>query len=55
MKAISMTSEIFGNINNLFDTEYIADATDGANHDWRTSPVYYGFGRTWSCGLRINF
>jgi hypothetical protein len=46
---------IYGNVINLFDTEFISDADDGANNDWRTAQVYYGIGRTWSTGLRVNF
>lgn len=46
---------LVGNINNLFDTEYISDATDGGNHDWQTAEVYYGWGRSWSVTLRVNF
>lgn len=46
---------LIGNINNLFDTEYITDATDGSNHDWKTSSVFYGFGRTWSVSLKLKF
>lgn len=46
---------IYGNIINLLDTEYISDADDGADNDWKTARVYYGIGRTWSTGLRINF
>ena len=47
---------ISGNINNVFDQEYITDATDGANHDWKTAyGVFYGFGRTYSVRLKCNF
>lgn len=46
---------IFGNITNFMDTEYISDADDGKNNDWKTARVYYGIGRTWSTGLRVNF
>ena len=46
---------IYGNVINLFDTEYISDANDGASNDWRAAQVYYGIGRTWSTGLRVNF
>jgi hypothetical protein len=46
---------IYGNVINLFDTEYISDADDGSSNDWRTAQVYYGIGRTWSTGLRVNF
>lgn len=54
-KVGGMNATIYGNVSNLFDTEYIADATDGEDHDAATSYVFYGFGRTWSAGLRINF
>lgn len=46
---------IYGNVTNLFNTEYISDADDGKNNDWRTAKVYYGIGRNWSTGLRIYF
>ncbi|HBI80712.1 MAG TPA: TonB-dependent receptor [Bacteroidales bacterium] len=51
----NFNATLYGNVNNLLDTEYIADATDGVNHDEFTSYVFFGFGRTWSTGLRINF
>jgi len=51
----SFNATIYGNVSNLLDTEYIADATDGTYHDEFSSYVFYGFGRTWSAGLRINF
>jgi len=44
-----------GNIFNLLDQEYITDATDGADHTWKTAQVFYGFGRTWSTTLKIKF
>ena len=44
-----------GNMQNVFDAVYITDATDGSNHDWKTSPVFYGFGRTISGTLKIKF
>ena len=46
---------LYINANNVTDTEYIADARDGKNHDMKSALVYYGFGRTWATGLRINF
>lgn len=42
---------IYTNVNNLTNVKYIADAKDGANHDWQTALVYYGFGTTWSLSL----
>lgn len=45
-----------GNVNNLFDQEYIADARDGGSHNWETATrVLYGFGRTYSVRLKFNF
>ncbi len=48
-------ASIIGNIQNLFDAEYITDATTGVANDWETSPVFYGFGRTFSTTLKIKF
>lgn len=48
-------ASLYMNVNNLFNTGYVADATDGGNHDMASSLVYLGFGRTWAAGLRINF
>ena len=43
-----------GNINNLFNQEYIADAWDGST--WEdVQRVFYGFGRTYSVRLKFNF
>lgn len=43
-----------GNVNNLFDQEYIADAWDGST--WEdVERVFYGFGRTYSVRLKFNF
>ncbi len=54
-KINGLKSRIFGKVTNVFDTEYITDADDGVEHNWQTSPVYYGFGRTFSIGMKINF
>jgi outer membrane cobalamin receptor len=49
-------STLSGNINNLFNQEYISQAYDGANHDWQSAyRVFYGFGRTMSLRLKVNF
>ena len=55
-----LKASIFGNVNNLFDTEYISDAQatfhpkDGTS-DPSNSTVFFGLGRTWTTGLKINF
>ncbi len=46
---------LIGNVNNLFDTQYISDATDGTSHTWSDAQVYYGWGRSWSVTLKIRF
>jgi hypothetical protein len=45
----------YGNVNNLLDTWYISDANDGPAHDAKTSLVWYGYGRTWTAGIKFNF
>ncbi len=42
-------------MNNVFDTEYISDARDGSGSVSSTSLVYYGYGRTFSLGAKLNF
>ena len=51
----TLDANLYGNVNNLFNTEYVGDADDGADHDNKTSVVYFGFGTTWSTGLKIYF
>lgn len=46
---------ISGNLNNVLDKEYIADAEDGKDHDEASAKVFYGFGRTFSLRLKITF
>ena len=48
-------ASVYGRINNAFDTEYVSDAADGQNHDAASAIVFYGFGRTWSIGLKLRF
>lgn len=45
-----------GKVNNLLGAEYICDAVDGADHDWKTAyRVFYGFGRSYSVGMKVTF
>ena len=48
-------ASLVGNIDNIFDAEYISDAYDGVDHDAKTAQVFYGFGRTWSVSLKLKF
>jgi iron complex outermembrane receptor protein len=58
----NFNASLFGNVNNLFNVEYISDAnaqflgSNGAkvsNAD--NSLIYFGTGRTFTTGLKINF
>jgi outer membrane cobalamin receptor len=51
----NLDASINGNVQNLFDAEYISKSDDGDNHNAESALVYYGFGTTWSTGLKINF
>ncbi len=51
----SLDAVVYGNVNNLFNKEYISEAQDGANHDRETATVWYGLGRTWTTGLKLIF
>jgi len=55
-KMANLKSSLFVNVNNVFDTEYISDAYDANGTSTAAgSTVFYGFGRTWTTGLKINF
>ncbi|MFV8225218.1 TonB-dependent receptor [Christiangramia aquimixticola] len=43
------------NVYNMTNTEYIANAQNGLNNDARTARVWYGFGRTYTVGAKLNF
>jgi len=51
----NINATIYGRINNLFNVEYISDARGGQGEGYETASVYYGTGRTFSVGLKINF
>ena len=53
-----------GNINNLFDTMYIAESetnihAEAGSQTWNgidvRNSVWFGFGRTWNASLKYNF
>jgi outer membrane receptor for Fe3+-dicitrate len=48
-------ANLTGRINNLFDTDFIADSLDGSGSVAETALVYYGFGRTFSVGASFKF
>lgn len=51
-----LKTTLSGNIENLFNQEYINSAFDGGDHTWKTAyRVFYGFGRNMSLKLKVNF
>ncbi len=50
-----LNATLIANVNNVFDTEAIRDATDGRSFDHNTALVYYGWGRSWTTTLRVRF
>ncbi|WP_298364065.1 carboxypeptidase-like regulatory domain-containing protein [uncultured Lutibacter sp.] len=52
----NLDTTLTGKMNNIFDVEYISDAyDDGEFHTAEGAKVYYGAGRTFSLGLKVNF
>lgn len=52
----STRATLSGNVNNVFDQEYIADATDGGDGTWQSANrIFYGFGRTYTVRMKISF
>ncbi len=54
-KIAGLDATLISNINNIFNTEVIRDATDGTSFNYDTAIVYYGWGRTWTTSLRVKF
>lgn len=48
-------AQINANVFNVLDTEYISDAQDGNNSVAENALVYFGAGRTYTVGAKINF
>ncbi|MBB6460844.1 TonB-dependent receptor [Flammeovirga kamogawensis] len=47
---------VYGNVDNLLNSEYITDAQDGADHTAQSATrIYYGTGRTWNMGMKLKF
>jgi outer membrane receptor protein involved in Fe transport len=60
LKIAGLNTSLYVNVLNLLDTEYLSDgfarfnSTTGIS-DASNSQVYYGTGRTWTTGLKVNF
>ncbi|MHA7942667.1 TonB-dependent receptor [Formosa sp. 3Alg 14/1] len=46
---------LVGRMNNVFNTEYVANGFDGTDSIAENARVFYGFGRTFSVGAQFNF
>jgi outer membrane cobalamin receptor len=46
---------LIARMNNVFNTDYIADALDGAGSTDQTALVWFGYGRTFSISAKIKF
>ena len=46
---------LLGRMNNIFNVDYVADAQDGTGSGADTALVFYGAGRTFSIGAKLNF
>jgi len=57
-KIAGVEATLFGNVNNLFNYNYVMDATtdSGTRGTWANAyNVYYSFGRTYSVRLKVSF
>lgn len=60
LKIAGLNTSLYVNVLNLLDTEYLSDgfarfnSTTGIS-DASNTQVYYGTGRTWTTGLKVNF
>jgi iron complex outermembrane recepter protein len=57
---VGLKASLYGNVNNLFDTVYISDAQasfhpETGRSEASNSAVFFGTGRTWTTGLKLNF
>jgi len=50
-----LDTTLIGRMNNVFDTEYVADALDGAGSVDETALVWFGYGRTFNVSAKIRF
>lgn len=51
-----LKTTLSGNVENIFNQEYINTAYDGGQHSWEDAyRIFYGFGRQMSLRLKVNF
>ncbi|BEG98388.1 TonB-dependent receptor [Bacteroides sedimenti] len=55
----NLDASLNANVKNILNEKYITDAQDNGaktgGHGWSDATVFYGFGRTWSSSIKINF
>ncbi|RKE03321.1 TonB-dependent receptor [Marinifilum flexuosum] len=51
----NLDASVNGKVNNLFNVEYVSKADDGNQHNAASALVWYGYGTTWSTGLKVKF
>ncbi len=51
----NLDASLNGKVNNLFNVEYVSKADDGNQHNAASALVWYGYGTTWSTGLKVKF
>jgi hypothetical protein len=52
----NLNASFYANVNNVFNTEYISDAFDSTGSGTAASSiVFYGFGTTYTTGLKVKF
>ncbi len=51
----TIATTLNGNVNNVLDTEYVSFAFDGRGSNAQTADVWYGFGRTYTVGVKFEF
>ncbi|MBL4905568.1 MAG: TonB-dependent receptor, partial [Flavobacteriaceae bacterium] len=54
-KVGNFDTTVTARVNNLFNTEYVADALDGSSHSAADALVWFGYGRTFSLSAKIKF
>ena len=54
-KLSDFKASLYGNVYNLTNEKFVADAQDGFDHNASSARVYYGYGINWNLGVKIRF
>ena len=55
LKIGTLDTTLTARMNNVFNTEYVADALDGITNNASTALVWFGYGRTFNVSAKIKF